>query len=62
MKIMNKTLAYDSSSEGFDRSSELRGMCKDIIREKTNTDRHRLLSVKIQQIFLLPFKGIIDIL
>jgi hypothetical protein len=40
MESANKTLAYDSSSEGFDRFSELRGMCRDIIRrEKTNTDR-----------------------
>jgi hypothetical protein len=40
MESANKTLAYESSSEGFDRFSELRGMCRDIIRgEKTNTDR-----------------------
>ena len=40
MEATNKTLPYDSGSEGFDRFSELRGMCVDLIRgEKTNTDR-----------------------
>lgn len=40
MESVNRKLAYESSSEGFDRLSELRGICTDIIRrEKRNTDR-----------------------
>jgi len=40
MESVNRTLAYESGTEGFDNFSELRGICRDIIRgEKRNTDR-----------------------
>jgi hypothetical protein len=40
MESTNRTLAYEANTEGFDSFSELRGICRDIIRrEERNTDR-----------------------